>query len=166
MVGGGEAVAALDDVPLPDEPFDWDGIDAHVAARVHEVLALTDGCCDAMFDVEHRTACRRVLARIARNAPLAVARGRAGTAAAAICWSVARANESFPSSGSRSVATCSTTSRRRTVRASVPARCSPRPVRADPHDYALGSADYLVSSERRSMLDSREQYEEGLTAER
>ena len=102
-VGGRDALAALDDVPLPDEPFDWDGIDAHVAARVGEVLALTDGCRDVMFDVEHRTACRRVLARIARNAPHVLARGRADTAAAAICWSVARANESFPSSGSPSV---------------------------------------------------------------
>ena len=68
-VGGPAALAGLDDRPLPDEPFDWTGIPDDVHERVAEVLALTDGCCDELLDVEHRTATRRVLARIAGLKP-------------------------------------------------------------------------------------------------
>ncbi len=165
-VGGQEALAALDDVPLPDEPFEWDGIHADVGARVGEVLALADRCCDTMFDVEHRTACRRVLARIARNAPHVLSRGRADTAAAAVCWSVARANESFPSSGSPSVRDLldhfetkgSPSERARSLLAEAG-------FELDTYDYALGSVDYLVSRERRGLIESRDRYEEWLTVE-
>ena len=55
----------LDDDPLADEPFRWDGISDNVTARVHEVLAFSDRCCEEMLDLEYRTACRRVLARVA-----------------------------------------------------------------------------------------------------
>ena len=46
----------LDDNPLPDEPFLWEGIPDDVTARVGELLALTDRCCEEMLDVEYRTA--------------------------------------------------------------------------------------------------------------
>lgn len=94
-VAGPEALAALDDEPLPDEPFDWTAVPPDLHDRVAEVLALCDACCDHFFDTEHRTAVRRLL----RDAVLGKPRtfgglGSAATAAAALCWLVARANES------------------------------------------------------------------------
>jgi PemK-like, MazF-like toxin of type II toxin-antitoxin system len=75
----------LDDDPLPDEPFRRDGIPEDVTARVHEVLALTDRCCEEMLDFEYRTACRRVLAHVASWEPeVSRRKGRAETAAAAL----------------------------------------------------------------------------------
>ena len=59
QVGGDEALAKLDDDPLPDEPFGWDGIPDDVCDRVREVLDECDRCAAELFDVEYRTACRR-----------------------------------------------------------------------------------------------------------
>jgi hypothetical protein len=95
-VGGAEALAALDTAPLPDEPFDRTGIAADIQPKVDEVLALVDTCCDTLLDVEHRTACRRLLATIAVTGPEVFRRrGRSDTAAGAICWAVCQANGSF-----------------------------------------------------------------------
>ena len=86
----------LDNDPLPDEPFRWEGIPNDVTARVHEVLAFTDRCCEEMLDFEYRTACRRVLARVASKGPEVFRRkGRAETAAAALVWTVGKANDLF-----------------------------------------------------------------------
>ena len=62
------------------------------------MLELTDACCDELLDVEYRTACRRLLARVAAGDP-AVFRRRASsaTAAAAICWIVGKDNDLFRS---------------------------------------------------------------------
>ncbi len=92
-VGGTKALDALDDAPLPDEELAWDGIPDDLAARVAEILALCDECCDALLDEEARTASRRLLAALARRGPEGIRRpGRAETAAAAVCWIVARDN--------------------------------------------------------------------------
>lgn len=64
-VGDRDALDQLDDYPLLDEAFGWEGIDDDVAARVGEVLKLTDRCCVELLDTEYRTACRRLLARAA-----------------------------------------------------------------------------------------------------
>lgn len=66
--------------------------------KVEEVLRLCDGCAEAMFDVEMRTAFRRVLARTAAAEPdVFRRRSKATTAAAAVAvavaWTVATANE-------------------------------------------------------------------------
>jgi hypothetical protein len=95
-VGGSEALDELDAAPLPDEPFGWDRVPADVQGRVAEVLELVDGCCDALLDVEYRTAARRLLAAVAAGDPnIFRRRGRAETAAASICWLVAKANDRF-----------------------------------------------------------------------
>ncbi len=92
-VGGADMLATLDARPLPDEPFDWPVVPDDVRPRVAEVLGLLDGCCDEMLDDEHRTACRRLLAAVARgDADVFRRRGRAETAAAALAWSIAKAN--------------------------------------------------------------------------
>ena len=94
--GSDDALRTLDDRPLPDEDFDWAGVPDDVHDKVAEVLQLTDACCDELLDVEHRTACRRLLARVASGDP-AVFRRRASsaTAAAAICWIVGKDNDLF-----------------------------------------------------------------------
>lgn len=95
-VGGSDALDRLDAVPLPDEDFDWSGIPSDVFERVREVLDLVDGCCAELFDIEFRTACRRLLARVAAGDPqIFRRRSTARTAAAAVCWMVGQANASF-----------------------------------------------------------------------
>lgn len=95
-VGGREQLDRLDAAPLPDEPFHWAGIPDDVSARVAEVLALIDRCCAEVLDTEYRTACRRVLARVATGDPEVFRRqGRVETAAAAVVWIVGKANGLF-----------------------------------------------------------------------
>ncbi len=85
----------LDTSPLPDEPFEWAGIPEDTHERVAEVLELCDRCADELFDVEHRTAFRRFLGRAAAADPkIFRRRSAANRAAAAVCWAIARANES------------------------------------------------------------------------
>jgi hypothetical protein len=96
QVGGPDALDRLDASPLPDEPFDWGDIPEDTHPRVAEVLELTDRCCDELLDVEYRTSVRRLLARVASGDPEVFRRkGRADTAAAALVWSVGRANDLF-----------------------------------------------------------------------
>lgn len=163
-VGGPEALDALDDAPLPDEPFDWSGIAEDVHHRVAEVLAGCDRCCDELLDVEYRTAARRVLARIARRGPEVFRRrGRADTAAAAICWIVARANGRFDQrmGGLTQKAmlahfglTGSSSQRAGTL---LEAGGFP----TSTFDLTLGSPDYLVSTRRLGIIDIRDQLGEG-----
>ncbi|HZD22884.1 MAG TPA: DUF6398 domain-containing protein [Acidimicrobiia bacterium] len=97
-VGGDDVLAALDDKPLPDEPFDWTDIPTDVKPKVEAVLELCDRYCDTHLDVEYRTACRRLLARIVRGDPEVFRRrGRSDTAAAAVCWAIGKANRLFDS---------------------------------------------------------------------
>ncbi|MDP9134055.1 MAG: DUF6398 domain-containing protein, partial [Actinomycetota bacterium] len=86
-VGGEDALAGLGTDPLPDEPFAWDLVAPDVHARVGEVLDLVERCCTELLDDEYRTACRRLLADVAAGDPeIFRRRGRAQTAAAAVCW--------------------------------------------------------------------------------
>ena len=98
--GSDEALRALDDRPLPDEEFDWTGLADDVREKVADVLARCDGCADELFDVEYRTACRRLLARAAVGDPSVFRRrGSTATAAAAICWVVGKDNDLFSIDG-------------------------------------------------------------------
>lgn len=95
-VGGAEPLAELDDEPLPDEPFTGQGIPADLTTSVGAALGLIDRFCERVLDIEYRTACRRLLARAARNDPDAFRSGtRAETNAAAVCWVIGRANGLF-----------------------------------------------------------------------
>jgi hypothetical protein len=99
-VGGQEALGALSADPLPDEPFDWNLVPEDVRDPVDEVVGLLDRCAAELFDVEFRTAVRRLLADVAAaDAGIFRRRGRADTAAAAIAWIVGKANELFDSHG-------------------------------------------------------------------
>ena len=84
---------ALDEMPLPDEDFDWTGIPEEIRPAVQAILEQCDGCADALFDVEHRTAMRRFLARAARNDPKVFARkGSPVRGAAAVAWVITTGN--------------------------------------------------------------------------
>ena len=157
-VGGMAALDELDVEPLPDEPFAWGRVAADVRGRVGEVVELTDGCCDALLDVEHRTAARRLLAAAVEGDPNIFRRGRADTVAAATCWLVVGANgrpgrppimlkelmAHFGLTGSPS--------QRGTALL--------RAIGLGPHDPAgtvLGSARYLTAGRRQQLIAERDE---------
>lgn len=93
---GADALDDLDTSPLPDEPLDLSPVPLDVHDKVAGVADLVDGCCAELLDVEHRTACRRLLADAAAADPgIFRRRGRPETAAAAVVWIVAKANRAF-----------------------------------------------------------------------
>lgn len=160
-VGGPDALAALDDVPLPDEPFDWTVVPDDVRDRLSEILALVDGCCDELLDVEHRTAARRVLARICSHGPEVFRRrGANSTAAAGIVLWVCSMNRTWKLGGRRISQKAlldhfglksSVTGRADTLikAAGFPRYHNPWGVEVVP-----GSPEYLVARKRRDILAS------------
>lgn len=100
MVGGLAQLRRLDAEPLPDIPFDWTGVPDDIHAAVEQILALTDRCCEDMFDTEYRTACRRMLARAASIGPCAFrGRVRVEISAAAVVMTVCETNGLLASAG-------------------------------------------------------------------
>jgi hypothetical protein len=63
--GGPEAYAALNDDPLPDEPFDWSLVPDQWRDKTSLALARLDQMTTDLCDVETRTVARRVLANLA-----------------------------------------------------------------------------------------------------
>ena len=166
-VGGEEALAALPVEALPDEAFVWDGIPEDIAAKVSEILTRCDRCCDELLDVEYRTACRRYLAKVATGDPEVLRRrGRADTAAAAVCWTIGKANDLFtPTGGAMLVKdlmahfrlTQSSVSQRATTlmrAAGVESDWGIYPA----WDVQLGDPDLLVASRRRRIIELRDRF--------
>jgi hypothetical protein len=158
-VGGPRALDELDTGPLPDEPFAWTRVPEDVHDRVAEVLGLVDQCCDALLDVEHRTAARRLLAAVAEGDPgIFRRRSRAETAAAAICWLVAKANRRFDRGdlavkdlmGCFGPETGSPSQRSTVMRQAI--GVDP----FEPGEVALGSPDYLTAARRRQLVAARD----------
>lgn len=163
QVGGPEELEALDATPLPDEPFDLGVVsdDPRVSQRVSDVLALLDGANDEFFDLEHRTACRRLLADLAAADPKVLLRGRAETAAAALVWLIAKANDSFGSySGGVTVGEVTDwfgISATPSQRASTILRALGIEVPWGSASWAvLGSARYLTGPRRESLAAARD----------
>jgi hypothetical protein len=99
-VGDLDALWALDDAPLPDEPFDWSAVEGRDSAFVREVLELSDRCCDALLDVEYRTVARRMLARVATRDPRPFRRSpHAARCAASLIWLSGQAGREFTRRG-------------------------------------------------------------------
>ncbi len=160
-VGGEDALDKLDTAPLPDEPFAWAPIPADIHERVTEVLQLIDQCCDELLDVEYRTACRRHLGRAAAADPdIFRRRGRAETAAAAICWVIGKANDLFTDK----MLVKDLVGHFGIGQGSVSQRSEPllRAIGVDPHEQYgsmnLGSPDYLTSARRERILALRDHY--------
>lgn len=161
-VGGREILLALGTEPLPDEAFDWNGVPDDLRDVVAAILSDCDRVADELLTVEHRTAMRRLLHRIAVDGP-APLRRRAATnrSAAAIAWLINCANDTtgiaqVPNSALFKVLRTGTVHER--ASSFVKAIGLP-PVFAG-YQVELDSADYLVSTTRAGMIALRDLYEQ------
>jgi hypothetical protein len=160
-VGGARTLDELDDTRLPDEPFAEESVPADVRERVTEICELVDRCCEALLDVEHRTAARRLLAAVAAADPAVVRRGRVETAAAAIVWLVARANLSLSPSGLQAKELLGWFGVGPVYQRSAPMLAA---LGIDPHDraeLALESPAYLTAARRRQLIADRDRLARG-----
>ncbi len=158
-VGGREALLALDVEPLPDEPFDWDGIDDDLRDLVAAMLAHCDRVADELLDVEHRTAMRRLLHRVATEGPGPLRRkAAANRSAAAIAWLIHCTNGIDKAGARVSNRTLLTAFGVGSVneRASSFVRALGLPPVYSAHDVELDSCDYLVSATRVSLIRLRD----------
>jgi hypothetical protein len=90
------ALLDLDTEPLPDEDFDWSGVDAQDRAIVAAVLERCDAACDDLLDTEFRTIARRILAMLATRDPRPLRRTtNHDRLAAGIVWLAGRGNGEF-----------------------------------------------------------------------
>jgi len=161
-VGGLDTLMTLDDLPLPDETFDWQGIPEEIRPAVGAILELCDGCADELFDVEHRTAMRRFLVRAARNDPKVFARkGSPVRGAAAVAWVITTGNRTA------GVWSAAMTAKDLLAHFGITGSVSDRAgtlMRAAglPSGYATSSIELadpglLVSARRRKLKESRDQ---------
>lgn len=162
-VGGQPALDELDDRPLPDEELSWYDIPLDLHETVGEILAFCDRCCDELLDGEYRTACRRLLSRVARGDPdVFRRRARADTTAAAVCWIVGKANDLFvPSGGGMKVKDLMAHFGLRQGGVSQRATTILRAGGFSTDHYRgvdLGTPELLVSSYRRTILERRDRY--------
>jgi hypothetical protein len=159
-VGGPEVLDSLDDHPLPDEPFDWSHVGDDVRGRVAEVVALIDRCCEELFDIEHRTAARRMLARITERGVDVLRRGRSDTAAAAICISVASANRSFDyrRGGLKVKDVLAHFGLTNSVAARESRLLDAGDFPRDTLDFGLGSPAYLTGARRAGIIETRDRW--------
>jgi len=170
-VGGQDALNALDDTPLPDEEFNWDGVPADLRDRVGEVLAACDGCCDDLLGAEYRTACRRLLARAVPGLSDPLRRpAKPEAIAAAVCWVIGKGNQRLgPGVGELRVKDLmsyfglgqSGVSQRGYQ---IMHAAGIQPASAYP-SVRLGSPDLLVSARRRRIIDLRDHYRAALGEE-
>jgi hypothetical protein len=159
LVGGRAALANLTCDPLPDEGFEWAGIPGDIRPKIEEILRLCDQNAEQLLDIEHRTANRRLLSRLAVADP-AFFRGRASarTSAAAVCWMVAHANDSVSMYGPLTAGELlepfgvrSASQRAKQFRAALGLR-EHLPVHGP---MGLGSPDLLVGDRRAELLEAR-----------
>lgn len=97
LVGGIDVLHELDAQPLPDEAFAWDAVPdySELVAVVSEVVGQCDDVCGTLLDVEHRTACRRLVARAAAGGADWFLSGRPPAAmAGSALWLILRMNGS------------------------------------------------------------------------
>lgn len=159
-VGGAEALRDLGVGPLPDEEFDWQGIADEIRPVIGQFLEACDRCADELLDVEHRTAMRRFLRRVAIADP-GIFRRKASPArgAAAVAWVICRANGTVGTyHGPLPVAKLFEAFG---VKGSVSQRAAPmlRAIgieRQLPGTMDLGTVDLLTSARRRAIVQQRD----------
>ncbi len=164
-VGDDATLDRLDAEPLPDEPFAWEPIAPDVHNRVGEVLALVERCCAELLDAQYRTACRRLLSDAAAGDPeIFRRRGRAETAAAAICWIAGKANSLFDHEPAQPKLMVKQLAEHFGLTgSSVSQRSDPllRAIGAEPVRYGhvhLGTPRYLTGPRRAAILVDRDRY--------
>jgi hypothetical protein len=168
-VGGQAVLDALHEDPLPDEEFGWDGIPPDVWPAVREVLALCDRACEELLDAEYRTACRRFLRAVVSGDPSVFRRrARVETTAAAVCWTVGKANGLFsPHGGGMLVKDLMTHfGQQGTVSQKATTLLRAGGFQTYRHgEMDLGSPELLVSSRRRRIIELRDRYQAMLDEE-
>jgi hypothetical protein len=160
-VGGADALQTLDDAPLPDEDFDWAGISDGVAGTVEQVLAHLDDVLRPRSDIEYLTACRRLLRRIAVEAPEVLGRrnAKANTTAAAIAWLIGQANDLFDRYGADAKQVKAVLADFGVASASQRARVFMKAIGVDDRQYNaidLGDPRLLVASQRSRICEIRD----------
>ena len=164
IVGGPDVLWALDAEPVPDEPFAWSSVDEHDRDYVTQVLALSDACCDGLFDVEFRTIARRILARVAARDPLPLRRNLdASRSAAGLVWLVYQASGDSDRRNARPARPIwewfgvrNASDRGRALRAAAGLVPESIPVDRLPTAMILGDAGLLHSSYRARLLRRRD----------
>lgn len=164
IVGGEQQLVDLTTDPLDDEQFAWDDIPSDIHPTVAEVLQYCDDCASELFDIEHRTAMRRLLNRVAIADPT-IFRRKASNArtAATIAWVIGRYNLSVgpqtPMETQELLAWFS-------VKGSVSQRAQPmlRACGVDPDDgpHGLQSGDLLSSHLRADLIELRDYWTDEL----
>lgn len=133
-----------------------------VRDRVDEVARLVDACCEELLDIEHRIACRRLLADVAVAEP-DIFRRRARAATAALVWIVVKANHGFSQREGWLTAKAinvwfavggSPGQRAPTLLRAIDARTEPSSA-----DLRLGTPRYLVADRRRWIVEMRDRYQ-------
>ncbi|MGH3584778.1 MAG: DUF6398 domain-containing protein [Pseudonocardia sp.] len=166
LAGGADALDRLDTTPLPDEEFAWEGIPEDVRGRVGELLTLVDRCCGELLDVEYRTACRRFLARsVAADPSILRRRGRAETAAAAVCWVIGRVNELFVPTAVPHVQAKQLHAHFGVASSVQRSAAFVRALGGEVASYGvtLGSPDFLVADRRARLIETRDYFRAGLS---
>lgn len=177
VVGGAEALAGLDDRPLPREPLDVSGLkDDRLVHRLRVIDELLTNACESVAAPhEVLTAARRLLRRTPDSPHVLGEESRPEQAAGAVLWAVLRASDLL---GPRGLLVGAAFAQQLGAR-SLPSGAGARLVRAVagdawPYGYrpagvpdvpVLGAADLLVASFRRSLLAYAEQ-ERRVRAER
>jgi hypothetical protein len=128
-----------------------------IEATVREVASLVDRGCAALLDTECRTAARRLLGDIARGDPEVFRRrGRTDTAAAAVTWIVAKANDRLGQDRGGLTATALArwfgVSGSPSQRASTLLRAVGISAATGGFGLDLGTPRYLTSTRRRAIL--------------
>lgn len=166
QVGSRVQLMALDDVPLPDEAFEWAAVVEDIRPVVQELLDACDRVADDILDVEHRTAMRRFLSRAAVGDPTTFRRKSSPLrGAAAVAWVICRANGTVGGYGSG--VSVQDLLARFGVTGSVSQRAEPllRANGVDPHRLYgamdLAAPDLLTSKTRASILERRDRYLHG-----
>jgi hypothetical protein len=127
--------------------------------RVRRISALCDDCCEALFGLETRTAVRRLLHDVAAGDRMIFRRrSRDDTAAAALCWLVAGANDMLGQFGrvqSQDLMAHFGLTGSPSGRA-VPMRAA---IGRHPHENAgLGSPRYLTGTHRERLVRWRDDH--------
>jgi uncharacterized protein DUF6398 len=162
-VGGEDVLGSLDDTPLPDEEFGWEGVPADLHDRVGQVLAACDGCCGDLLGAEYQTACRRLLARAMPGLSVML-RGtsKPETIAASLCWVVGKGNHRFGQrAGELRVKDVTSYFSLRQSNISERGYQIMRAAGIEStgtYQVRLGSPDLLVSARRRQIIELRDRH--------
>lgn len=162
-VGSRVQLMALDDLPLPDEAFEWAGVAEDIRPVVQQWLDACDRVADEILDNEHRTAMRRFLSRAAVGDPATFRRKSSPLrGAAAVAWVICRANDTVGAYGSGLSVQDLLAHFGVTGSVSQRAEALLRANGVDPYGLygrmALGAPDLLTSHTRASILKLRDRY--------